>query len=447
MKQNKFIKLVMGLVLAVSATSCTETSPVEPTDEGTLRLSSLGVEVSNVETVVRKSRSEATVDLNPYIVTIYNQDQPTEKVREWTYANMPEVIALPVGKYRVDVCSHEVQKAEWDKPLFKGSKEFEIENGKIVDLGVVTCTFASIKVTVNFTDALKEQMGSDCKVNVAANDDAELDFTVDETRSGYFEAVDGSSTLVATFTGTVKGNVENVYRIYTDVAAGQHYIITFSLKDENPTPPQPSGNVEVGNEGINVDISYTEEDLTGSVTVDDDILDSSDRPGQETPEEGGSDNSGDNSGDNSTDNSGNSSAAATFYSEYMSLTSPNTVAELSKLVGDPENPTHNMTVEISCPKGVQNLKVKIISDGLTPDVLEEVGLAEEFDLAYPGKYEEGLQGLGFKTGNEVIGQTAVTFDITQFISLLGIYPGNNTFRLTVTDSTGKSSVLDLQINS
>jgi hypothetical protein len=80
-------------------------------------------------------------------------------------------------------------------------------------------------------------------------------------------------------------------------------------------------------------------------------------------------------------------------------------------------------------------------------VLEEVGLAEEFDLAYPGKYEEGLQGLGFKTGNEVIGQTAVTFDITQFISLLGIYPGNNTFRLTVTDSTGKSSVLDLQINS
>jgi hypothetical protein len=442
MKKNKFIKLVMGLVLAVSATSCSETGMVGLTDEGTLRLSSLGVEVSNVETVVRKSRSEATVDLNPYIVTIYNQEQPTAKLREWTYAEMPEVIALPVGKYRVDVCSHQVQKAEWDKPLFKGSKEFEIEGGKIVDLGVVTCKFSSIKVTVNFTDALKEQMGTDCKVSVVANDEGELEFTTSETRSGYFEALEGSTTLVATFTGTVKGNEENVYRIYDNVEAGQHYIITFSLKDENPTPPQPSGSVEVGNEGINVDVSYTEENLTGSISADDDILDSSDRPGQETPEEGGEDNS------ETDDNTESSSAAATFYSEYMSLTSANTVSELSALIGkDPKNPDHSMTVEISCPKGIENLVVKIISDGLTPEVLTGVGLTDEFDLAYPGSYEVGLNGLGFPTGNDVIGKTAVTFDITQFISLLGIYPGQNTFRLTVTDSTGASSVLNLQINS
>jgi hypothetical protein len=91
--------------------------------------------------------------------------------------------------------------------------------------------------------------------------------------------------------------------------------------------------------------------------------------------------------------------------------------------------------------------VKIISDGLTPEVLTGVGLTDEFDLAYPGSYEVGLNGLGFPTGNDVIGKTAVTFDITQFISLLGIYPGQNTFRLTVTDSTGASSVLNLQINS
>ena len=86
-------------------------------------------------------------------------------------------------------------------------------------------------------------------------------------------------------------------------------------------------------------------------------------------------------------------------------------------------------VNISCPDGIEELKVKIISDDLTDEFLSGVGLAAEFDIANPGEFKDGLEGLGFDTN--IKDKTEAQFDITGFMSLLGIYSGIHSFEISV----------------
>ena len=86
--------------------------------------------------------------------------------------------------------------------------------------------------------------------------------------------------------------------------------------------------------------------------------------------------------------------------------------------------------------------VDIISDNvLTPDELAGVGLSSHMDLINPGQYESALRGLGFPTGTEVTNNKSLSFDITQFMSMLTLMnkAGNCDFRLTVTDASGTNT--------
>lgn len=92
--------------------------------------------------------------------------------------------------------------------------------------------------------------------------------------------------------------------------------------------------------------------------------------------------------------------------------------------------------------------VTIDSETLTPEILEDVHLASSFDLAEPGTLEEGLNGLGFPTGNAVVGQTEIPFDITQFTSLLGLYgAANHNFIIRLVDQKGLEVTETLKIKS
>ena len=101
--------------------------------------------------------------------------------------------------------------------------------------------------------------------------------------------------------------------------------------------------------------------------------------------------------------------------------------------------------------------MKIDSETLTADVLSDVKLAPEFDLADPivttddGEKKdltEGLKGLEFPVGDEVKGATDLDFDITKFVPLTMIYgAANHRFILTVTDNAGNSKTLTLLIVS
>lgn len=411
--KTKILSIAIFLLAALSFTSCNEswTPNVEGDKQGELSLKSMGVEVSNAEQVV----SRFSVDLSDYIVTIYTATNAV--AGEWKYSQMPEVVPLATGDYKITVKSHNVEKAAWEKPYFLGTKTFSIQESKITDIGVIKCVLSNIKVSIRYDSSIVPYLGDDVKVVVVANDQGSLIYTKDETRAGYFEAIEGSSTIVTTLTGTVNGYYETVLNTYTDAAAGQHRIITYKLKGPNPVRPDEAGTINPG-EGINVDSQVVVEDINNNINPEEDVIEG-DRPGKEDPVDPGT----------GTDpNPGTDPDPVvdpiTFTSETIDFDGPNTPIDGASYI-----------VNIHSEATFAHLLVEIISESLTDEMLRGVGLAATFDLAYPGDLETALKGsFGFPVGNEVIGQTDVVFDITQFVPLLNIYQGTHQFKITATDA-------------
>lgn len=425
--KTKILSLLAFVAIALGTTSCHEDIGTNSGDsnnkteqgEGTINLRSLGLEINNAEKVVVSSR--ASVDLSDFLIDILDSDGAS--VKSWKYSEMPELFALPVGNYYVKVRSHEVQKAEWEHPYFLGEQSFSIANDEVTEIGVVTCKLANIKVTISYSDELRAVMGSDCKVVVKANDSGSLEFAADETRAGYFAAMSGSTTLVAEFSGTVDGNTEHLTYTATDVEAGQHRKITFKLKTNGGgTIPDETGSITVSG-GIKLDVSSIDEDLAGNITIAEDILDSSDRPGKE---DGGNEPGVD-------PNPGTGAEDITFYCATASFDEPNLITG------------EDVVVVITAVNGIEHLVVTIGStnqDFLTS--LNDLDVPTTFDLAYPGDKADIYKGsLGLPVGDEVIGATSLNFDISQFVPLLQAFPGTHKFQLSVTDAKQQQLVKTL----
>ncbi len=388
---NKILSRVAVLAIAIMAVSCSEESwkPEELVeDKGELSLLSMGIEVDTEETVIMRS----VPDVSEYIVSIYNSNEFL--VEQWRYADMPGIVTLPVGDYILKVKSHELHDAEWEKPYYYDSQSFKIEKSLITELDSVKCRLSNVKVSVAYSEALEAALGNDVRVVISIGSGS-LEYVKGEQRAGYFALPDGSKTMLATFDGTVNGKQVSLRKIFTDIEIGQHRVVTFSLVTGSVNPE------------IIIDAEITDEDITVDVPGEDDVI-----PG-ERPEEG----------------EGNAPTieSATLDVDGVNVVTPELVAK----------------VDINVPNGVETLFVEIISESLSPDVLAEVGLASVFDLAHPGDLEEALTDLGFPTGDNVIGKTYLPFDITMFMEVLGLFPGQHQFKLTVTDTIGLAATKTL----
>lgn len=417
----------LALMLAAAGFSACSDKWEPTTDKDQVgQLSKSSIEVVNSENVI----SRASVDVSNFIVTVLDPQGAVSG--EWKYSEMPELITLPVADgYTAKVISHEQEKAAWDAPYFEGvSEKFNIENNKITQVATISCKLANIKVSIRYSDDLKKAMGDDCKVTVIANDEGMLEFLPTETRSGYFQAIEGSSTLVATFTGTVNGHLEEVRRVFGDVEAGQHRIITYKLKTGDGDVPDETGTIDPST-GISVDMSTIDESIEGNVSVDEDVIDG-DRPGQEDP---GDDPDPDPDPDDPTPPD---DELFTFTSETIDFEGEN-IPEDGK----------SYIVKINSVNPLSHLIVDIISESLNKEMLQSVGLDSTFDLAYPGDLAEALSSsFHFPIEDQVIGQTEVTFDITNFVPLLNIYPNEtHVFKLTVRDEKGNEKIVNLTFKS
>lgn len=402
--------------------SCSDNWAPSTDDEGVGQLRMDAINVTNAENVINR----AGVDVSNFIVSINNADGET--VKRWKYSEMPEVVTLPVDEgYYIDVISHNQEKAAWEAPFFKGSSEkFNIVKNQLTNAGTITCKLSNIKVSIKFADDLKKIMEDDCKVTVIANDAGLLEFTANETRSGYFQAIEGSSTLVATFTGTIRGSYEEIRKVYTDVEAGQHRIITYSVKSGDPTIPDENGNINIA-DGISIDMTTIDESVNGNVSTDEDIIDG-DRPGQEEPV----------NPDPDQPTPDEPSEKFFTFNTSISLTETNQAVE-----------GKDYSIDIVSVNPLANLKVKIESNYLTDEFLAGVGLVSEFDLAnltpeLSAMLGEG--GFGFPTGDQVKGSKSVKFDLTPFIPLLNLSPTPNDihkFHLTVVDDKNNSETVVL----
>ncbi len=425
--KTKILSIFLSVVAMLGLASCSDdnwNSGNAGASEGSLSLGSLNVDVDIDESLV----SRAQVSTDAFIVDLINRSTGAVQ-RSYTYGSMPEVISLPVGDYTVSVRSHNVIAADWEAPYYAGQEDFSIEVGKITEIGTVVCKFSNIKVTVRFTKELISSVGSDAKVTVIANDRGSLDYALSETRPGYFAAIEGSSTLVAEFNGTVEGNAVHAIKTFTDVEAGQHHIITFSVKNGNSQLPDEHGTIDAG--GITVDADIAHESLSGDApTADENQQGSNRRPGDEewpdepTPPGPGPDDP----------------------TPPGPVTEPITIAPNSDCPGLDLNGGENEVVDgdpyivdIHADSGITKLNVTIQSTN--NDFLASAGefVPLDFDMCNLSDSEyEGLASIGLEGNDAVRNKTDVPFDISGLVPLLAAFPGQHSFIITVNDAAGNS---------
>ncbi len=382
---------------------------------GTLDLSSFDAVPNDDVMKSEKSPISRAVDTGDFTVQIY-QTVEGQDTLEWKYGEIPEIVTLNVGDYKLAVFSHEVQPAEWERPYYYADKAFSIEENRVTQIDTLVCTLQNIKVTVAFTEDLKTLMGDDCSVSVTIGSGT-LEYDKSESRAGYFRSDSESNLLIATFMGTIDGN-EEVSRIQVDnVKAGDWRKITYDIK--RPEPGSETGGVTPS---VSLDVSCETIDHEGNVTIDEEIIEDPNpiEPGTDPDPDPGTD------PDDPTP------------AEGPEITSE-TVA-----LGTPVVITDDLVVKInvtsSDPNGLTALTVDIQSPTLTPDELSGIGLSDHLDLANPGDMKEVIESLGFPTADKVLNQPSAPFDITNFLPMLKLLgAGTHTFVITATDAQGTTT--------
>ncbi len=462
--------------------------------EGTLLLSSLDISIDNSIYDANNSKVDSVTILgssntSDFIINIIEQ-QSQRIINTWKYGEMPNDITLKKGEYTIEVKSHEANPAEWEKPYFYGSKKISINKNETTIIDEINCCFANVKVNVEYSADLASVLGDDAIAKVYITNDATLEFSRNEVRSGYFYLPSATSSLVAEFSGTINNEPFSVHKVIPDVKAGQSHTFSFSFDDlknvENPNAPSITSET-ISVDGINfiTDTIIAKVDINAPYGIKNFVVDIiSEQLTKEVIQEVGLDATFDlaNPGElvgpltelgfptgsavvgqtylafditdfmqllnlfpgqhqfklTVVDSKGNTtsktltfvtqqgpttdSSAPTITSETLDIDSANYITE--SIIAK---------VDINAPNGIKNFVVDIISEQLTPELLKEVGLDSTFDLANPGELAGPLGELGFPTGEAVVGKTYLAFDITDFMQLLVLFPGQHQFKLTITD--------------
>jgi hypothetical protein len=396
--------------------SCGKESPFDTEAKGTLSLAKLMVTLDGTE--IQRTSTRADVDVNDFTIQLFKD---AEMVESYKYGEMPSVIELPVGDYTVRAVLGDEKGVGFDAPYYAGSESFSIREDDITEVSTIECKLSNVKVTVVFTDELKAAMGDDAKVSVVVGEDETLDFVKSETRSGYFGYLEGSTTMVATFTGMVDGVQETNSRLYTDVAPGTHYRITYTLHTPGVNP-NASGDITVG---LKVEAHVEVVDVNYSYTIDD-----PDRPTDDSRPNEGTD-------PDTPDNPGSTSGPSIIARAPISFDILNEVT-----------PESSVILDVTSETGITGFTVDIVSDTLTPSELESVQLSSHLDLVNPGDLETKIKNLGLPVN--VAGEKSLTFDISAFMPVLALLssdPAEHSFVLTVTDAGGTTTrTLKLRMN-
>lgn len=417
---SSLLILLIGVVFSFSA--CSHMSEkfeyVSPSDEmGTMKLVSPLVSV--------ESRAINTSEFGIRIL------QGTTIIAEYkSYSKMPEIVSLPVGEYSVEAYSPVLHDAAWDSPYYYGVESFKIEKNKLTEVSTLVCYFSNIRVNVVFADELKPLLDLDVKVKVTIGNGT-LDYLVtNPDATGYFKAVDVENALVAVLTGTVDGQYITSSQTITGVRAGEAHQITYSMKKIEEGELAEFGTIIIGGETFKIDATCEVVDL-GDISVEVPEQDIQDKPDKYEPEEKPDDGEVPEFEAPTIVGDGFDISEAQYPSQYIAAGSP-------------------LRVFISSVEGttLKDIRVKIDSERLTADILEDVGLATEFSLAEPGEYRQGLIDLKFPVGEQVTSTNSVIFNITEFLPLLGIYgAGNHNFIITVVDSNDEETTRTLLLIS
>lgn len=427
MRHNIYNILLAGVAItALSGCEKEATFNINP-DEGQLNCRTLSVDYINNNPKVRA----AEVELGDFTVNFVNT-ATNEVARSFQYSQMPEIVSLPVGNYRAEASYGDNPIAEWEAPYYLGDTDFEINAGEITDdVDPVECVLSNIRVKVDINDLNLGLLGDDAQVVVHSGKEGSLTYNLLTTnKAGYFRFVENSHTLTAEFSGTVDGKfVSPTPLLFDNVEPGKSYDINFTVNRPDNMEP---GEIVVGGEpGSEITVNATITIINQQVEIDpnepeDNILVDDMRPvnGSEDP---GKDPSGD---DPSDDEPGTEVKGPKVIPTAPGLK----LGEAYTLVDSETTP---VSFKVTSETGIDEFKIVIDSNSLTPEELQGVGLSANLDLINPGELEGALNGLGFKTGNEVAGQKECSFDISKFVPMLQVLgAGDHKFIITVSDADG-----------
>lgn len=398
MKRLQLISLTV-LSMLIALTAChSEKVSFQMDTFGQLKLSSMQV-TADTEPLVTASRVSA--DIKDYLITVYAANG--EKLQEWKYAEMPEIFTLKTGTYKLVAHAPEVTGAAFDTPYCASAeKSFEIRQDEITEIGEVKCTLHNVKVTVKYEDKLMALLGDDVKVTVKVGEE-KLEYTKDETKSGFFHGKAENNVVDVVFEGSVEGEPVSITKSYAEIALGTELIVTYKYK-ESVTGIDPGTGGSFHAPGISVDEKLIAVNETGAVLPEEDEILDFGKPAIE--------------------------------GDGFDLSQPVT------------NLNQKVVVNLMAPDGIAHVKVEIASENETfAGVIQEM-FGGPFDLAYPGTLEETLKGLKLPVSEQVINQQLVKFDVTEFMPLLkGEFAGIHRFIIEVVDNNNSSVKATLTVDS
>ncbi len=210
--------------------SCSQMETVEKNDA----VGYICLNVESVTSTLTRALDKDSYNPKQLAVKIVNEDgeiiKETDDHTEWTDLS----IELPVGTYSVTASSNGFDGSEsgFDIPYYYGAKTFTVGKNTTQTVNL-TCTLATVKVSVIFSDKFKSLFQS-AKVTVssALNGVLPLEFVMgEESVAGYFPV--GNLTAVINVASD-KGEFSNS-RTFNDVQARDHYILNYDVNESGKT--------------------------------------------------------------------------------------------------------------------------------------------------------------------------------------------------------------------
>lgn len=165
-----------------------------------------------------------------------------------------ERVLLEVGTYKVKVTSNENEVLDFEEPTFYGEEpNVAITAGKTTPVSV-ECLLSCVKVTTEFTSPVKSKFKS-CVARVSDKSGAYLNYSMTETRAGYFQP---DYIMVDLTVENKEGLTFKMSKLIENTEARDHYHLVFDLVE--------SGD---NNSGMDFDISIDTEayEETHTVTI------------------------------------------------------------------------------------------------------------------------------------------------------------------------------------
>ena len=267
---NMKIKLFNLLTVIIASSviiSCSKDNPIYPdTDainkDGVGYFSFSGLNVIAQENLTEDLKDDAdgaitkagsSIDLNPFVITVLNSSDVV--VYTSTYAEAlakGEDLKLEIGTYTLTANStNDIPLTAWDAPTFYGAREFTIKKNETTNVSNLVCDVSNIKTTLELSADLKDLFNADdvATVPMAVTfklGASSLVYNRNETRAGFFKAVEENNTIEITLSGeynTADGTETPVYepiswtQTIPNVKAGQWRKVNIKIDNSN------SGNV------------------------------------------------------------------------------------------------------------------------------------------------------------------------------------------------------------